>query len=244
MPVAGRQPLLRYEKALSQIPIEACYVWEDGPVPPGTVATLDARRPFVQPAFVSDGGTLPDELKSRLPLILPAGWSANYSWSEDRRTLLAFLRGPGRADQEWNTAEGGRMLFVEQSAPERSLLTGWKTEAKSADLAAFCQRDLARPQPRAPQAGADLVLQDFPTGLLDFQLCDLATRQPVLQGDFQQTRNLNSPPEGTQFFLLGLLLVVIHISFDPSRACPAGEADWRATADRETAPTPTCSSRG
>jgi hypothetical protein len=100
MPVAGRQPLFRYEKALSQVPLEACYVWEDEPVPAGTVATLDARQPFVQPALVSDGGTLPDELKSRLPLVLPAGWAASYSWSEDRRTLLAFLRRFGTASQE------------------------------------------------------------------------------------------------------------------------------------------------
>lgn len=107
MPVAGRQPLFRYEKALSQIPVEAGYVWEDEPVPPGTVATLDARQPFVEPAFVSEGGTLPDELKSRLPLAVPAGWSANYSWSEDRRTLLAFLRRPHAAGRDWNTAEGG-----------------------------------------------------------------------------------------------------------------------------------------
>jgi hypothetical protein len=92
MPVAGRQPLFRYEKALSQIPLEACYVWEDEPLPPGTMAALDACQPFVRPAFVSNGGTLPDKLKSRLPLVLPAGWAANYSWSEDSRTLLAFLR--------------------------------------------------------------------------------------------------------------------------------------------------------
>jgi hypothetical protein len=107
MPVAGRQQLFRYEDALSRIPLEARYVWEDEPVPAGTVATLDARQPFVRPAFVSDGGTLPDELKSRLPLIIPPGWAANYSWSEDRRTLLAFLRRTDAAQQEWERAEGG-----------------------------------------------------------------------------------------------------------------------------------------
>jgi hypothetical protein len=202
MPVAGRQPLFRYEKALSQIPLEAGYVWEDEPVPPGTVAMLDARQPFVEPAFVSDGGTLPDELKSRLPLVLPAGWAANYSWSEDRRTLLAFLR--FSKDTEIAARHGGRMLFVEGCAEERSALTNWQTEAKSADLAAFCNEDPARPQPRAPQAGAGLVLQNFPAETLAFQLFDLATRTTVLQGDFQQTRNLASPPAGNHFFLLVL----------------------------------------
>lgn len=102
MPVAGRSPLFRYEDALSRIPVEACYVWEDASVPSGTAATLDARQPFVRPAFASDGGTLPDALRSRLPLILPAGWAASYSWSEDRRTLLAFLRRTDAVGRESN----------------------------------------------------------------------------------------------------------------------------------------------
>ena len=294
MPVAGRQPLFRYEKALAQIPVEAVYVWEDEPVPPGTMATLDARLPFVEPAFVSEGGTLPDELKSRLPLAVPAGWSANYSWSEDRRTLLAFLRGPNAAGQDWNTAEGGdytcvdttlriekdgpidawetrclkpgsiqlriyrqkgnelvlvgrsemvdmaapgrcrftlkqpiaasqgdllgfyipdkdteiaarhggRMLFVEGSAAEHSALSGWQTEAKSADLAVFRNGDRARP--RVSREDPDLVLRNFPDEELHVQLFDLGTRRPVLQGDFRHARNLPSPPQGDHFFLLVL----------------------------------------
>ena len=106
MPVKGRQPLFRYEEALSRIPLEACYAWEDEPVPPGTLAVIDARQPFVPPAFVSDGGTLPEELKSRTPLVLPDGWAASYSWSEDGRTLLAFLRRTGAAAQDWNANPG------------------------------------------------------------------------------------------------------------------------------------------
>jgi hypothetical protein len=252
MPVAGREPLFRCENALSQIPLEACYVWEDEPVPAGTVATLDARQPFVAPTFVSRGGTLPDELKSRLPLVLPAGWAANYSWSEDRRTLLAFLRRMDLREGEWKTAEGGnctcadttlriekdglvdtwetrclkpgkihllgfyipdkdteiaarhggRMLFVEGSAAERSAVADWQTEARRADLAAFRKEDPARRQPSAPEAAAGLVLQNFPAEELTFQLLDLATRQPVLQGDFRQTRSLTDPLAGDHFFLL------------------------------------------
>jgi hypothetical protein len=296
MPVAGRQPLFRCEKALSQVPVEACYVWEDEPAPPGTVATFDARQPFVEPAFVSDGGTLPDELKSRLPLVLPAGWAASYSWSEDRRTLLAFLRRMDAGGREWNTAEGGdytcvdtllriekdglvdtwetqclkpgtiqlriyrqegdelvlvgrselmemsapgrcrftlkepisvrqgdligfyipskdteiaarqggRMLFVEGPAAERSAVAGWQTEAKNADLAVFFQGEPARPQPSPPQAGVDLVLQNFPVETLAVQLIDLAARQSVLKTDFRQTRSLASPAAGNHFFLLVL----------------------------------------
>ena len=113
MPVAGRGPLFRYEEALARIPVEAFYVWEDEPVPPGTVATIDARRPFVRPAYVSQGGLLPDELKARLPLRLPADWAANYSWSDDRRTLLAFLRrldGPDGARSQRSESPGASGL--------------------------------------------------------------------------------------------------------------------------------------
>lgn len=130
MPVAGRQPLFRYEDALSRIPIEAFYVWEDEPVPPEAAATLDARRTFVEPAFRSEGGTLPDELKSRLPLALPAGWAANYSWSEDRRILLAFLRRVPRPEETWNTAEGGDFTYVDTTVriQQDGPIDTWETQ--------------------------------------------------------------------------------------------------------------------
>ena len=92
MPVSGRDPLAKYEKALSSLPLECRYLWEDEPVPPGVIYTIDAREPFIAPAFASEGGKLPDALKANTPLVLPPGFSANYSWSEDRRTLLAFIR--------------------------------------------------------------------------------------------------------------------------------------------------------
>ena len=168
MPVAGRQPLFRYEDALSRIPVEAGYVWEDEPLPPGTVATLDARQPFVQPAFVSDGGTLPDELKSRLPLALSAAWAANYSWSEDRRTLLAFLRRTDAADQESHTAERGDDTRVDatltlQNFPTEAvdfpaLRSGHPTAGApgrlpaNASLAQPCRRTSLLPPGAAPAA--------------------------------------------------------------------------------------------
>ncbi len=91
-PMKGRASLFRYEKVLSKIPLECAYVWQDDPVPAGTLFTIDAREPFRELAFVSDGGTLPDALKAEMPLRLPEGFAANYSWSEDRRTLLALIR--------------------------------------------------------------------------------------------------------------------------------------------------------
>ena len=66
MPVAGRQQLFRYEDALSRIPLEGLLRLgrRAGARGHGGDARR-ARQPFVRPAFVSDGGTLPDELKSR-----------------------------------------------------------------------------------------------------------------------------------------------------------------------------------
>ena len=88
----GRERLFQYEKALSRIPLECMYVWKDDPVPAGTLFTIDARVPFIQPQFVADGGKLPEELKKHMPLRLTDDFKANYSWSQDRQVLLAFLQ--------------------------------------------------------------------------------------------------------------------------------------------------------
>jgi hypothetical protein len=106
---AGKMALARYEAAFSRIPLEYACVWEDGEIPRGTLAVLDARRPFAAPAFVSEGGALPDALKADMPLGLPAGFAANYSWSEDRRRLVAFL---WRADAA-GTTEAGRCTYAD-----------------------------------------------------------------------------------------------------------------------------------
>ncbi len=53
VPLRGRSKLHAYEKALSSLPLECTYVWQDDPVPPGTLFTIDARQVPVEPAFVS-----------------------------------------------------------------------------------------------------------------------------------------------------------------------------------------------
>lgn len=174
MPVSGRAPLFRCEAALAQLPIESGYVWGDDPVPPGTLATLDARRPFVPPAFVSDGGSLPDALKSRIPLVLPTGWAANYSWSEDCRTLLAFLRRLGSNELSSSPAA---LAATSANAAVRSPLPAARVEAQ-------------------------FVLQNFPVGQLHFQLFDLATRRVVSEGTLGQTLRLPAPGTGDHLFWL------------------------------------------
>lgn len=115
---AGRRVLYDYEKRLAAIPLEYAYVWKDEPVPPGTLATIDARQPFSEPTFASDGGALPEQLKADMFLRLPADFAANYSWSQDRRTLLAFLRQTKRATGSSAQHASG---FVLQNFPAEKL---------------------------------------------------------------------------------------------------------------------------
>jgi len=87
----GRRKLAQYEKAFAELPLAYELILPDAPVPEGTEIVMDARQPFQQPAFQSDGGVLPDALRKLMPLTLSAGYCANYTWSEDRSTLLAYI---------------------------------------------------------------------------------------------------------------------------------------------------------
>ena len=101
MPVAGRQPLFRYEAGdLRQIPLEARYVWEDEPVRRGKGGDYrrTAGRLFKPHSYPTEAYCRRTQVA--LPLIIPPGWAANYYMEADRRTLLAFLRnrrGPNRS---------------------------------------------------------------------------------------------------------------------------------------------------
>jgi hypothetical protein len=109
-----RGPLLRYEEALCHLPLNSMYLWEDEPAPAGVLHTIDVRQPFTLPRFESDGGKLPDALKAHIPLRLPEGWAANYSWSADRRTLLAYLyQSPPSGLCEGTTTEGGNYTYID-----------------------------------------------------------------------------------------------------------------------------------
>ncbi len=115
LPDAGGKALVRYETALSRLPLDYFCVWGDEPVPEGTLHTIDARQPFEEPAFASDGGKLPDALKADMPLRLPAGFAATYSWSQDRRQLLAFIRSTAPAPQQGAaaTTEAGHYTYAD-----------------------------------------------------------------------------------------------------------------------------------
>lgn len=89
--------LSRYEAALAKMPLEYAFILKDDPAPPNALFVLDTAQPYADPAFASAGGRLPDALGAEMPLGLPPGYAANYSWSEDGGILLAYLRDAGGA---------------------------------------------------------------------------------------------------------------------------------------------------
>ncbi|MBM4032095.1 MAG: right-handed parallel beta-helix repeat-containing protein [Planctomycetes bacterium] len=113
LPDAGGRALVRYEHALSRTPLDYACVWGDEQVPPDTLHTIDARQPFEEPAFASDGGKLPDALKAEMPLRLPQGFAATYSWSQDRTQLLAFLRSTQQVPFSASTTEAGHYTYAD-----------------------------------------------------------------------------------------------------------------------------------
>jgi hypothetical protein len=87
----GREKMIRFETAFSQIPLAYSYLLPESAAPETAVLVVDSRQPYLQPQFVSDGGFLPDALKAHMPLKISPGYSASYLWSSDQRTLLAYI---------------------------------------------------------------------------------------------------------------------------------------------------------
>lgn len=87
----GRANLVKYERAFARLLLAHQLIGPDDTVPEGTLVVLDARQPFQQPAFQSEGGVLPDALRKLMPLSVSDGYCVNYTWSENRRTLLAYI---------------------------------------------------------------------------------------------------------------------------------------------------------
>jgi hypothetical protein len=86
----ARKNVARYEEAFARMPL-AYRVYTTPDPPPGTLMAIDGRRPFAQPRFRSEGGTLPDELKQSMPLAVSEPYCTGYTQSEDKRTLLAYF---------------------------------------------------------------------------------------------------------------------------------------------------------
>ena len=86
-----RRVLVQYEEALSKMALSYKLIHHDDTVPDGVKVVFDSAKPFTEPAFVSDGGAIPDALRESIPLTATAGYALNYCWSEDCDTLLAYI---------------------------------------------------------------------------------------------------------------------------------------------------------
>ena len=87
----GRVNLAEYEKAFVHLPLAYQLILPDATPPGNAAVVIDARQPYQEPRFQADGGMLPDALKSEIPVRVSKGYGASYAWSEDRRTLLAYV---------------------------------------------------------------------------------------------------------------------------------------------------------
>ncbi len=83
--------LHHWQRELSRLPLEYALLLKDEPAPTDAVLVLDADKWPGELKFALQSGPLPEKLKAEMPMRLPMGYSANYSWSEDRRLLLAYI---------------------------------------------------------------------------------------------------------------------------------------------------------
>ncbi len=108
----GRQRLARIERLLSRVPVQSLYITDALPVERG----IDATKEQPLPDWLTGRAELPQTLRLTLPLVLPEGMRAFYTWSDDRTVLLAFIRA-GRAAVEERlsapTTEAGHYTYAD-----------------------------------------------------------------------------------------------------------------------------------
>ncbi|MGD0896383.1 MAG: hypothetical protein ABR915_01020 [Thermoguttaceae bacterium] len=87
----ARARVAGYEKLFARLGLMYRTIPVGEPAPTDALLVIDGREPFQPLRLKSEGGTLPDALKQEMPLEIHGEYSANFAWSEDRRTLLAYL---------------------------------------------------------------------------------------------------------------------------------------------------------
>jgi len=119
--VTDRRDLLRQaEAAFSAAPLATRYLESDLPAPPHTQLVLDLRERF---EF-----SVPDDVLAAAPLCISDGFRANYAWSEDRRTLLAYLcNATHHVEADYTHCLGGRLHRAPRPAPLRLELRNFPT---------------------------------------------------------------------------------------------------------------------
>jgi len=87
----GRGDMVKYESFFARMPLAYRFILPEVPKPDNAAIVLDGRKPYQEPRFRSSGGALPDNLKELMPILLSDGYCGSYLWSEDRKTLLAYI---------------------------------------------------------------------------------------------------------------------------------------------------------
>lgn len=92
----GRRLLAGYERFFSALPLayRYCAASPAAAMSDDTVV-FNAEDPVKRLAWTAAGGKLPEALRSLMPIRVTAGYRASYLWSEDRRTLLAYVYNSG-----------------------------------------------------------------------------------------------------------------------------------------------------
>jgi hypothetical protein len=87
----GRANLAEYEQAFARLPLAYRLIAADAPASEDAAVVLDARKPYQQLGFQSEGGVLHGSLQDFAPLRVSPDYCCNYCWSADRRSLLAYI---------------------------------------------------------------------------------------------------------------------------------------------------------
>ncbi len=86
-----RQVLVQYQEALNKLRLDYEFLYHDDPAPESAEVVFDAAQAFRGPAFVSEGGSLPEKLKASIPLQVSSAYAVWYAVTDNRTTLLAYL---------------------------------------------------------------------------------------------------------------------------------------------------------
>jgi hypothetical protein len=104
--------------------------------PSDAEVVIDARQPYREPSFSADGGSLPEILKKDIPLKISEGYCASYTWSEDRRTLLAYIYNVTHhtEQQQWLAGKSHRLPKPAELTVRLQNLPGRELKCRLYDL--------------------------------------------------------------------------------------------------------------
>jgi hypothetical protein len=136
-----RKMLRDYEEVFSAWPLATRYLLPNADAPEGVHVVFDARNEFVTPEFTNDGNAIPESVKALMPIDISEGYRASYSWSEDHRTLLAYVYNSGK-HEECEHPLGGRFHRIPVSTPLRLGLKNLPDEALSLRIYDLSRKEL------------------------------------------------------------------------------------------------------